>query len=425
MTDPDVQKLIDSEQKRAELDEHLALLAEISQKFATSLDITETLHTALGEIMNSLDAEAASIFLLENDDSVLVCRACAGPTEITGLTLPADKGIVGKAVRDNEVQMVRDVRKDSNFAVSVDQKTGFTTRSILCAPLSVKDKKLGAIELVNKKTASGLFDPDDQHVLMALAASAALAINNAAMATALIEEERIQHELALAREIQANLLPDRSVDDSPVNGVNIPIRELSGDFFDHFELPDGRIVFNLADVSGKGMNAAMLMAKTSSLFHCLGKTITEPDKLLAAVNNEVFENATRGMFVTMVGGIYDPAADTVVFANAGHQPPLVRKPDGSYQEYPAEAPPLGIMPDMAFPAETLKLDGASIYIYTDGLTEARKDGGQLGVSGIVGIINKFYNALPKQRLNHIIEEVNENGWELTDDLTVMIIEAKA
>ena len=423
MTDPSVQQLLDSEQKRTTLDEHLALLAEISQKFATSLDITETLHTALGEIMNSLDAEAASIFLLENDDTELVCRACAGPIEITGLTLPADKGIVGKTVRDNEVQMVRDVRKDSNFAVSVDQKTGFTTRSILCAPLSVKDKKLGAIELVNKKTESGLFDPDDQHVLMALAASAALAINNAAMATALIEEERIQHELALAREIQANLLPNRTVDNSPVNGINIPMRELSGDFFDHFELPDGRIVFNLADVSGKGMNAAMLMAKTSSLFHCLGKTVTEPDKLLAIINDEVFENATRGMFVTMVGGIYDPATDIVVFANAGHQPPLVRQANGEYQDYPADAPPLGIMPNMQFPAETIRLNGASMYIFTDGLSEARMDNQQLEVSGIMQVIDKYHNINSKQRLNKIIDEVSNNGWELTDDLTLMIIEA--
>jgi len=426
MTETNVKQLIEKSESGEHLDNHLTLLAEISQKFATSLDINKTLNTALEEIMHSLNAEAASIFLLNDDATELTCRACAGPTDITGLTLPSSKGIVGKSVQDNQVQMVLDVKKDSHFAENIDEKTGFSTHSILCAPLSVQDKRLGAIELINKCTDDGLFEESDAPTLTALAAAAAMAINNAAMAASLIEEERIQHELALAREIQANLLPDLALDDAPVNGINIPMRELSGDFFDHFTLPDGRIVFNLADVSGKGMNAAMLMAKTSSLFHCLGKTITEPDKLLAIINDEVYENATRGMFVTMVGGIYDPKTDSVLFANAGHQPPLIRHKDGSYEEKHASSPPLGIMPNMAFAAESLALNGASMYIFTDGLSEARAaDEHQLEVSGLMQIIDKYNDISPKDRITKIIEQLNKDSWTLTDDLTLMIIEASS
>ena len=102
-----------------------------------------------------------------------------------------------------------------------------------------------------------------------------------------------------------NLLPGPANDTLPVTGMNIPATEVSGDFYDFFELADGTIYFNVADVSGKGMNAAMLMAKTSSLLHCLAKSHSDPGLLLSQVNNEVCETATRGMFVTIVSGFID------------------------------------------------------------------------------------------------------------------------
>ena len=137
------------------LDQHLALLARMSQEFTTSLDIEETLHNAIVQMMDYMNAEAASIFLLENNDTELVCRACAGPIELLGLRLAADQGIIGHTVKQNQIQMVLDVSADPDFTAQVDEQTGFTTRSILCAPLTVMDKKLGAIELINKKTDDG------------------------------------------------------------------------------------------------------------------------------------------------------------------------------------------------------------------------------------------------------------------------------
>jgi len=155
--------------------DYLELLAVMSQDFAMSLDIEATLERALDRIMDYLQAEGASIFLLENDNTELVCRVCVGPVDITGIRLGISEGIVGRTVRDNRSQMVRDVRRDPNFASVVDEKTGFVTRSILCAPLGVKDQRLGAIELVNKHAGDGLFSDRDRHLLEALAASAALA----------------------------------------------------------------------------------------------------------------------------------------------------------------------------------------------------------------------------------------------------------
>jgi len=414
----------ENDQPTATLDQHLALLARMTQEFTTSLDIEETLNNAIKQMMDTMHAEAASIFLLENNDTELVCRTCAGPIQLTGLRLPADHGIIGNTVKQNTVQMVLDVSTDPDFTAQVDEQTGFTTRSILCAPLTVKGKKLGAIELINKKTDNGLFVADDQHILTALAASAALAINNAEMASALIEQERIQHELELAREIQANLLPSASADDFPVHGYNLPMREVSGDFYDYFTLPDGRIVFNLADVSGKGMNASLLMAKTSSLFHCLGKTQTSPGKLLQRVNNEVHENSTRGMFVTMVGGIFDPKTNEIILANAGHQPPMLQYADGHFEEILGQSPPLGIMPDIEFPETRLNLANGTLYIYTDGVTESQQDGKMLGEAGFQVMINAHRDKPVTMRIKAMFENLQREGRELHDDVTVLVIENK-
>lgn len=409
------------------LGEYLELLAKIGQDFASSLDISASLDKALARIANNLDAEAASLFLLENDDKELVCRACFGPTDITGLRIGALDGIVGRSVQENRCQIVRDVRLDPDFAKSVDEESGFTTRSILCAPMSVKDRRVGAIELLNKRSGDGLFSQEDQSALQVLASSAALALINARLTAALIEQEKVRRELELAAEIQRNLLPRRRSVDFPVSGINIPARGVSGDFYDIFSLADGRVCFNVGDVSGKGINAALLMAKTSSLFRCLGKAVHDPGKLLYLINAEICETGTRGMFVTMVGGIYEPKTDLVRFANAGHEPPLYRSETGEYRSYRAEAPPLGISPDIVpengYPVTELSLEGGTFLIFTDGITEGRReDGNMLGVDGLKALMEDYRALAPIERITAIADILDRPGTVLHDDLTILTIE---
>jgi len=407
---------------------HLELLAEIGQDFAASLDIGATLDKALARIATYLEAEAASLFLLEQDDQKLVCRACFGPADIQGLRIGASQGIVGRSVQENVCQIVRDVRLDPDFAKRVDEESGFVTRSILCAPLSVKNRRIGAIELLNKVTGDGLFSEHDRRVLQILASSAALAVINARLTSAVIEQEKDKRERELAAEIQRNLLPQGRGDAFPVCGVNVPARGVSGDFYDFFQLDDGRIGFSLGDVSGKGMNAALLMAKTISLYRCLGKSKMSPGELLYRVNEELCETGTRGMFVTMVGGIYDPSSDIVCFANAGHEPPLLRSPVGEYSSFPAGAPPVGIAPDLfsteGLTVEEVALEGGGFYVFTDGVTEANLEtGDMLGADGLKANLDEMA-ALPlPERLARIVNRLNCPGVALHDDLTLLAIEA--
>jgi len=404
----------------------LHLLAEMGREFVSTGDLDAALDHAVAHITDYIGAEGGALFMLDDTGESLRCHACSGATEITGLTLGADKGIVGRCVQRDEGTIVRDVSKDESFFKGVDEQTGYVTKSILCAPLSVQGERLGAIELINKLGGDGLFDDNDLSLLTTLASSAALAIMNARMAEQLVEQERLARELELAAEIQRSLLPEAD-DALPVAGINVPARTVSGDFYDFFTLEDGRIVFNLGDVSGKGMNAALLMAKTASLFRCLGKTIDHPGRLLGRINAEICETAARGMFVTMVGGIYDPASGLLRIANAGHEPPLVLRGDGGFEDFPAESPPLGIsamlIPDSGYPVEDIDLAGGAFYVFTDGLTEGyTAPGTELGSDGVCRMIGDGGALRLSERLDRIIATVRDSGEALRDDLTMLGID---
>ncbi|MCW9024050.1 MAG: HDOD domain-containing protein [Gammaproteobacteria bacterium] len=234
----------------------------------------------------------------------------------------------------------------------------------------------------------------------------------------------LDRELELAREIQESLLPKNLTDDFPVTGINVSARQLSGDFYDYFQLKDGRIYFNLADVSGKGVNAALLMAKTSSLFHCLGKHIHEPDKLLSHINNELCETAIRGMFVTMIAGIYDPKSGLVKMVNAGNPPALLLTRDGKAQAIDATASPLGILPNTPFPlAKDITLTNNCLYLFSDGATEGVLDGKEmLGLKGVLQLIISHRDKAPRERLQAIVQQFQTASNKLHDDITMVLIE---
>lgn len=408
-------------------DDAMELLAAMGRDFASTLDIESTLAGALRRIADHVGAEAGALFMLDAAGRHLRCHACVGPTDIVGLTIDADRGIVGRAVQANRGEIVRDVSRDPQFHGAVDAKTGFTTRSILCAPLSVKDERIGAIELINKRGGDSLFAPADLVLLEVLASSAALAILNARMAAKLVEQERVRRELELAAEIQRSLLPAPEGPDFPVHGVNLPARTVSGDFFDFFRLADGRIFFALGDVSGKGMNAALMMAKAASLFRCLGRTVHQPGRLLGQINFEIAETATRGMFITMVIGLYDPRTGIVRFSNAGHEPLQLHGRDGSFTEFPADTPPVGIVPgdpDEAFPEAEAALAGGALYVFTDGVTEGYvADGRELGLDGLKEMLARDARAQPPERLAAVAQALaGADDKALRDDVTILVID---
>ncbi len=413
------------------MQDQLRMLSEMTREFTASHDYKTVVHSALARITKYLGAEAAALFLLSDTGDTLACSACVGPVDITGLIISAKTGVVGRTVQKREGTLVRDVRLDADFGAAVDSKTGFTTRSLLVAPLSIGKDCLGAIEIINRVGGDGLFSADDLVLLETLSRAAALAINNFRLTEKIVQRERETHELELAAEIQRDLLPQPLGREFPVHGINIPARSVSGDFYDILVLPDGRIWFNVGDVSGKGMNAALLMAKTSSLFRCLAKSAEHPGQLLNAINNELCETNSRGMFVTMVGGLFNPANGHLSLTNAGHEPPLHFDPRTErFTAIPADGPPLGIGQGIAgpdgYPVTEFDLAGGMLYVFSDGLTEATTfGGGMLGIDGARALIREHAEESPEIRLKSISGAVKLPGQSLRDDLTLLVVEDMA
>lgn len=244
---------------------------------------------------------------------------------------------------------------------------------------------------------------------------------------ALAERDRIaaelNGELELAREVQRSLMPRESDVRAGIHGVNLSARELSGDFYDYFPTRDGQMHFCLADVAGKGMNAALLMAKAGSLFRCLAKSVADPAQLLALLNREIAETSVRGMFVTMIGGRYDPRTGQVWLANAGHLPALYLPANGPLVELPADAPPLGVLADARFVTRELNLNKGTLYLYTDGLIEARRpSGAELGMDGLKELLRKHADVPAAQRARCLLDAVRDA--EIRDDLTLLMIESQ-
>ncbi len=404
-------------------------LQDIIQEFACSLDIAETLDVTLNSLMSNMRTEAASVFLLSPDRRELVCQACAGPVDLKGTRIEAAKGIAGRAIATGQVQLIRDTRESANFFSGVDEATGFKTRSILCCPLQVQDEVLGAIEILNRiptlDNTEGLFDEVDAQLVSIIAASAALAIRNATLAKELVVTETLQHELALARNIQESFLPSFE-ERHPIVGINLAAKNVSGDFFDYALLPDGRYAFNIGDVSGKGMDAALLMARAHSLYHCLAKTLAAPADILATINEELSEHSTRGMFVTMIGGIYDPRTKHVTLANAGHVPAIQHKRNGDFLLFESRSLPLGILAGQVFEEVSFSLADASLYLYTDGLSEGlarvlKQPDDPVNLQTLI----RTYQHLPRQqRLQQFAHDASRLDYSF-DDLTILLIEDEA
>jgi phosphoserine phosphatase RsbU/P len=402
------------------------LVAELTHAFAASQCVAKTLDLALQRIAMALQAEGGAVFLLDEPPTTLTCVACCGPVSLIGMSLPAGEGIVGRSIRTRRGELIGNVSLDRDFFPGVDDATGFHTRSLLCSPIIIHGQCLGAIELVNPLGGRSHFAPEDLQVLEVLAAATGLALLGARSTERLVQQERMSKELDLAALIQQSMLPQPRGESFPVHGVSTPARVVSGDFYDIVALNDGRIGFNIGDVAGKGFRSALLMAKTASLYRCLVRSMRQPADLLRLINRELCETSAFGLFVTMIAGLYDPATGLVRLANAGHVPALVRQAKGEITSMSASMPPLGVDLELAASPtaeHSFYLDGGTLYLCTDGVTEGRLPSGEpLEMEGFERHLQAT-SALPvSAQLQTVLDRLAATQGELSDDATLLAVD---
>ncbi len=397
-----------------------AFLARLGAGLAVAEQPMTVLAAALDEIVALCRGDAGLLLADPTRAGNFHCAARQGCVESNDSLLCGD--VVARC--GGEVAPVVASPADPHLVTDVARLFGRGHKEFIAVPLVGRDDASAVLFIACGTDADADFAGQRLFFLAALAAFAGFALESAELQARVDEAQGFGRDLESAAELQRSLQPDSDSAHLPIWGINQPARKVSGDFYDFFRLDDDRFAFALGDVSGKGMDAALLMAKTVSLFRCLGKRIEQPSALLEALNAELYETATRGMFVTMVAGQYCLGSGRLTFANAGHQPPLLRRPDRSYETFPAAAPPLGILPSTRFADEVAELANGEFYVFTDGLTEYRySNGEELGCDGLIQLLEMHAGVPPAARLRALLDDlVQEKGWEVRDDLTLLAID---
>ena len=237
----------------------------------------------------------------------------------------------------------------------------------------------------------------------------------------------LKKEREIAGEVQKKLFPDEKKQIQQICAINVPARDVSGDYFDYIKI-DEQIYFTLADVSGKGVKAGMLMANASSLFKALSKLTFDLSKLVMNINNQVKESSYKGMFITAVIGKIDLKTNEMEFVNFGHESIMIYdKTNDTFDYQKAISPPLGLMSlkkEEMVKTNKFNLDNKKIFIYTDGVTEGYlANGEELTASGVEKIVSNNKNSSLKEIIESVVQKLN-HGRILRDDITMMGIDLK-
>ena len=405
----------------------LSILYDMNLLFASSIDLKETLNTVFYNILNVIQAEAGSIFLVDEKNNTLVCRICQGPKDITGVCIPFGTGIVGHVAKTRQVDVTTDVKRDRRHFTRIDEQSGFVTKSMISMPLISKDEVLGVIQVINKKGEKS-FSQDDVNLLQSLSSGAALAIQNAKYSQRLLQEERIRSELLIAHQIQQGILP-RDFGGHPAihfEAVNEPAKDVGGDFYDYFQVNSEEFGFMIGDVCGKGVPAAIFMASSRSIIKSQALANPSPGNVIQLANKLIAEDAQHGMFVTVFYGMYNIHTRFLKFINAGHTLPFLFRPSTSSCASLFNTNfPLGVFEPFTFQASGIRLEKDDILIlYTDGVNEAFNPmREQFGLERLVNVILKYGNHSPKELRDAIVDNVREfTGTQAqNDDITVLIV----
>ncbi len=408
--------------------QRLAILNEVHHALARSVALDELLEMILERAFDHLEPEEGAIFL-KNDDGDYECAASRSRDGTSHQCLYS-RHLAAEVAEKGLAALVLDARTDDRFnqAQSI-MYTGM--RSLVAAPLTGDSGPLGMIVLGSTLSVRQ-FGEEDMELLVSLASVAALRISNVALAEEAADRRRLQQEVALARTIQVALLPSRlpSVPGFEVHGGNVPSRGASGDFYKVVERKGGReCVLMVADVSGKGIGAALLTASLEALSAGFLEQGLPPEEICTHVSRLLFERTAPQKFATSFLAVLDVESSTLRYCNAGHNPALVVRRDGAVAWLPSTGTPLGILPAARYDAGTTRLEeGDLVLLYTDGITEAcNPDEEEYGEERLSEAC-RAYRTEPLPRLAQALEAHLEEfvgGVPFADDRTVVLVRRAA
>ena len=414
----------------------LRMLLDITKTISRSLDLDEVLNVVMDTLDSLIPYDAAGIYLVKcsrplaerdgepDETCVFHTEAVRGYdiADLQELRLKMGEGLIGHVAVSGKPYIARDVRNDPRYI-----NARARTRSEMVAPIISNEEVIGVFDLESYELDA--YSEDDLEVLMLLALQVAIIIDKVMLHEQLIEKQRLETQLEVARQVQLELLPPRDpqLEGFDISAYNFPTEEVSGDYYDWVRVYDDQIGVVIADVAGKGVPAALLMAFLRASLRAASHIGYAPHISMSKVNYLLWESIERNQFVTAFYGILDATNRTLAYSNAGHNPPLLIDVDGKTRFEERGGVPLGMFRDSRYYEYFATIEpGQMLVLYTDGVTEAMNPSGEeYGGQRLVAAALRGRHLSARELIDFIHRDVIDwtGGLGAHDDVTFFIIKA--
>jgi sigma-B regulation protein RsbU (phosphoserine phosphatase) len=407
---------------------------QASLTISSDLDLEPLLHKVMSLSEEILKPDVTAVILTDWEKRELYWEISRGEKSDffqQRISMPLDQGIGGYVARTGESVLIDDVRTDPRWNCSYDERTGFCTRSMICVPVKFHGEILGVIEVINKK--EGPFTSMDLRLLEILAAQAGSAIKNALLFQEALEKQRMEKELAIARNLQMSMLPSKcpTLKGFEIAAHSMPAREVGGDFYDFIELGGDRLGLVIGDVTGKSVSGALVVAAARSMFRMLSEEQSDAGEIMVRANRRTKRDMKSGMSIAMLYAVIDGNERGISFSSAGQMQPVcfsAESGEAKLVDTSGDTFPLGIFEDSVYKETYLELSaGDKVVFYTDGIVEAMNDNHKIyGFERLIETVKNGGGKPPGTLLNEIMDRVNSfvGSARQYDDLTVIVVEAE-
>jgi sigma-B regulation protein RsbU (phosphoserine phosphatase) len=381
----------------------------------------------MDEVVSVTQAERGFLMLRESNGE-LAFKVARGldRTTIESPEFEVSRGVVERVASECKPILTSDAQSDEWLGQRQSVR-GLKLRAVLGVPLQLKGICIGVV-YVDNRLQTGIFSQEDIDLLEGISSSAAIAIENARLYQLAIEKGRLERELQVAREVQSNLIPQKNPE---ITGWEFsaswqPARQVSGDFYDYIPLDETQLGIVIADVTDKGMPAALFMADSRSIVRASVSIPTHPAKAISSANRLISADSANGMFVSLFYGKLDTESGKLTYVNAGHNPPyLYNAKLDSFSEFERTGLALGIESGAEFEQREIQLQhGDFILLYTDGVTEATNAEEDLyGKDRLASLLNQHRRSNVIKIKATIEDAVTEFIGDISpsDDITMMLV----
>jgi len=410
--------------------ELLGLISKVGVALLSSSGLDDTLNQVASLVFDTVPAERCVIMLrdetAQDGMKITVARLRGKDERLEEVRI--SRTVMEEVMKKGNSVLTSDAQHDPRYASQTMLLLGI--RSVLAVPLSVGGDAVFGIIYADSPTDKTVFAEEHLNILTTLASVASIRVENAKLLEERFEKERIKRELELATEIQQSFQPSSPpvIDGYELQGISFSCYEIGGDYYDFIPTGEGRMLIALGDVSGKGTAAALLMSSLHAAVHGQVAAKTSLHQTVIAVNQYLAANTPTNRFVTLFIAELDPQTGGLNYINAGHNPPLVGRSDGSVQQLDSGGFPLGIIPTAEFEVGQVQLNpGDALVIYSDGVSEANNlKGDEFGMERLTQVVSKNLTASAaglRDKVESALSSFTQTA-PANDDITLVIVKRK-